>query len=347
VTQTVTLRQLVTHRPGWASDSGQERPAREFDDGALARAVADLADAGQISPPGRFYSYNNSGFAVLGRIIEVVTRLPFEQALRRLVLDPAGLRDSTFPTTGAEPAGLALGHSGNPAQVMRPWARSRGRSPSGGLVTTAADLLRFARCLLTGGTGPDGQHVLEPGSVKAMWTVQEEAVGFAESIGLGWNIDHLADGTTCVGHGGNANGYIAVLTLVPDHRLAVAILLNSTSFPALGGMIQDWVTARFIGTAKLAEPRHTTVPKPDVSGYVGCYVNGRDRVEVADSPRGVALRSPSGQHAGPVVEAEFTAPDEARADIAGSSTLVRFLRDGGTVRWLRVSGIVFAREAGR
>src|SRR5262249_51787957 len=61
VAERLTVRDLLTHRAGFASDYALDRPADELDVGALARAVADLATSPQISPVGRFYSYSNAG----------------------------------------------------------------------------------------------------------------------------------------------------------------------------------------------------------------------------------------------------------------------------------------------
>ncbi|WP_086663575.1 serine hydrolase domain-containing protein [Lentzea kentuckyensis] len=338
VTECVTLRDLVTHRAGWVSNFCERRPHDEFGDDALAAAVTDLAHAAQISPPGRFYSYCNSGFSVLGRVIEVVTGTSFEDAADQLVLRPAGLTRTHFPEDGSPPPGIALGHNGIPPEVARPWSRSRARSPSGGLVTTVRDLLGFARSLLDG-------SVLAPETVEAMWTPQAEAVGFAESIGFGWNVDHLADGTSYVGHGGNSDGYVAVLSIVPGKRFAVAALLNSTAFPPLGGMIQDWATELFLGTARPDVPVRGEIPKPDVTAYLGRYTDGVDRVDVVDSPTGVVLRPPANRQDLPATEVRFTGADEGVTTIAGARLVVRFLRDSsGAVSWLRITGLVFRRE---
>ncbi|MFI9388343.1 serine hydrolase domain-containing protein [Kutzneria sp. NPDC052558] len=333
-TSAVTLHHLVTHRAGWSPNLDERRPPNECDAGALARAVADLANADQISPPGRFYSYSNTGFTVAGRIIEVITGMSFEDAADELVFRPAGMTDTHYPTDAAPPSGLAAGHTGNPAAMFEPWSRSRARSPSGGLVTTAADLLLFARALLD--TTVIGRH-----TVTEMWRPRAEAVGFAERIAVGWNVDHLCDGTEYVGHAGNSDGYLAVLSVVPARRFAVAVLLNSTSFPPLAGIAQDLVTQQFLGAARPEAASVPFLPKPDVLPYLGDYTDGLANATVADAPDGVLLSSAPGLPTAPVL---FTGPDEGVAHVGGADLVVRFLRDAGAVRWLRVSGLVFRRK---
>jgi CubicO group peptidase (beta-lactamase class C family) len=59
-------------------------------DDALARFVDELADLEQLTPLGGLYSYSNSGFSLLGRVVEVICGQSFEAALRALVLEPLG-----------------------------------------------------------------------------------------------------------------------------------------------------------------------------------------------------------------------------------------------------------------
>lgn len=340
----VTPRHVAAHRGGWAPNVFERRPGTELDDDALRRAVDELAGAEQISPPGRFYSYSNSGFAVLGRIAEAVTGRPFEDAARAAVLGPAGMRHTEFPVTADPPwTDGTDGHHGSPAQVVAPWARSRARSPSGGLVTTAVDLLRLARHLLDGG-GP----VLSPESVEAMWAPTHEAVGFAERIGIGWNTNRLTDGTRWVGHGGNTDGHVAQICIVPDRGIAVAVLANSGVYPAISDVVQDEVTRHLTGAV-----RHVPEPPPecdpaDPGEYPGTYTDGTDDVLVLRDGNRIRLAAGGAPSGSPRTDVRFTGPDTGRAVVAGTDLLVRFLRDdAGAVRRLRVSGLVFRRRDGR
>jgi CubicO group peptidase (beta-lactamase class C family) len=87
----VTVLDLLTHMGGWEGDV--------FDDtgegaDAVARYVANLKNVEQVAPPRRFWSYNNSGFVVAARIIEVITGKPYDDALRDLVITPLALEDT-------------------------------------------------------------------------------------------------------------------------------------------------------------------------------------------------------------------------------------------------------------
>lgn len=338
-TRTVTPRQLAAHRGGWASNVFENRPAGEQDDDALARAVGELANAQQISPVGRFYSYSNSGFAVLGRIIELAMATSFEAATDELLFMPMSLHDTWFPRKSEVSSNdLALGHTGTPPRLAHPWSRSRARSPSGGLITTSPDLIRFARCLLDGGAG-----VIEPGSVRAMWEPVGEAVGFADRIGVGWNTNHLDDGTPFVSHGGNTGGYVTLFSIVPARRLAVAILANSSVFPQAADLVHDWVTHYFLGRIRRRLVPAGTGPPPATGEYCGTYTDGVDEVLVTHTDGGVRVAPKGREHDLPHAEVRFSGPDHGRIVLGGTNLVVRFLRDDGPVRWLRVSGLVFRK----
>ena len=85
---TVTPRHLLTHTSGFDGDHFTDTGRG---DDALARYVAGCADLPQIVDPGRIWSYSNSGYAILGRIVEVLTGVTFEQALRERLFTPLAL----------------------------------------------------------------------------------------------------------------------------------------------------------------------------------------------------------------------------------------------------------------
>ncbi|MGD8490961.1 MAG: serine hydrolase domain-containing protein, partial [Anaerolineae bacterium] len=88
-----TIRHLLTHIGGWAGDLFRDTGAG---DDALARYVADMAELPQLAPLNTHWSYNNAGFSLLGRILEVVTGQTCEQAIRDLVLDPLDMAHAFF-----------------------------------------------------------------------------------------------------------------------------------------------------------------------------------------------------------------------------------------------------------
>ena len=142
VAATVTPRYLLTHTAGWVGDYFSDTGRG---DDALARYVVEMADLEQLTPPGALYSYSNSGFALLGRLIEVLTGETFETALRRLVLAPLELEGSFLFPEEVMTHRYSVGHFGvreGRTRVLQPWHLPRSATPAGGLIASVKDLER-------------------------------------------------------------------------------------------------------------------------------------------------------------------------------------------------------------
>lgn len=316
VAERLTVRDLLTHRSGFASDYALDRPADELDEGALARAVADLATSPQIYPLGRFYSYSNAGFVVLARIAEVVADEPYEHAARRLVFEPAGMDRSTFFTDDAITLPVALGHGGTPARVIRPWGRSRARNGVGGLMTTARELMALSRQLLAD-PPPD-------------WTPLAERSEPGQYVGMAWQIRDIPGIGRTVGHPGLTRGFASRLTIVPETGRALVILANSDR----AGFAVGRATDAFLGAPAESEPEY--LPAPEIGDYLGVYTDGVIDLQVGPAEDGVAIEGPE------MVRVRFTKPDEGRGD---QGQLVRFIRDDGEARWLRIGDRILRKSA--
>ena len=147
VTQRITVKHLVTHSSGFW---GEEIPDGGRGDDALARMMAGLADRPQVSPLGRFFGYNNAAVALAGHVAATVSGRPYEDAVQELVLTPLGMRHSSFFLSDVVDYSVAAGHvlGPNGLQVERPYTSglfSRSMAPTGALLSTADDLLRWAR----------------------------------------------------------------------------------------------------------------------------------------------------------------------------------------------------------
>src|SRR4051794_32398498 len=126
----VTMRHLLTHTGGWVGDYFDDLG---MGDDALARMVERLVRLPQETPLGEMWAYNNAGFYIAGRVIEVVTDQPFERALHELVLQPLGLERSFFFADDVLTHRFAAGHD-REGNVARPWAIGRAAAAAGGIV---------------------------------------------------------------------------------------------------------------------------------------------------------------------------------------------------------------------
>ncbi len=224
----ITVLNLLNHTSGldWRVnvDTGEG-------DDALERYVAKMAEMELIAPLGTRVSYSQAGYNLLGRIIEKVTGQTFEQAVDALVFEPLGLSHSFFERDDIMIRRFVVGHNGGEdgtLSVARPWRHSRGENPGGGLATSVADLLSFARFHLGDGRAASGEQVLPATILHQMQepTAELRASALGDAIGIGWFLRDVG-GVRTVGHAGSANGQFAELLLVPERNFAVVSLSNA------------------------------------------------------------------------------------------------------------------------
>jgi CubicO group peptidase (beta-lactamase class C family) len=269
VSNKVTVRQLLTHMGGWVGDY-----FNDFGNGddALDKMVRDLARLPQIQPLGTIWSYNNTGFNVASRIIEVVTKKPYEQAMQEMLLDPLGL-DMTFfyPTDILFTHRFVVGHQkvGDKVLVARPWAIGRAGNGVGGVVSTVRDLLKYARFHMSNGK----KNLITGKSLKAMRVPQVDA-GARGMMGITWFIRQVG-GITAYAHGGATNGQQAYFFFIPDREFACAILTNSDD----GGIITAGVFSKALElyfNAKSTLPTPVEIPSRELQTFTGRYQIGTE-----------------------------------------------------------------------
>tara|TARA_R110000824_G_scaffold209_5_gene966 strand:- start:1545 stop:3287 length:1743 start_codon:yes stop_codon:yes gene_type:complete len=225
----VTIAQLLSHTGGVPSllkdDQGLGDEPLDFE--ALASPIStnalieQFSDAPLLFEPGARYSYSNSGYILLGRIIEVVTGTPYYDALDALVLGPAGV-SSEFclcRDLSGYPNATAFERHGDrflPAAVLDP---SQTFSAAG-VRATPDGLLKWSEALMSG-------RILRPETLERMWTPVAATRNPDESFALGWLVREV-DGVRQVAHDGTMPGVVSYLVLTPaDHR-AVFGDLNRT-----------------------------------------------------------------------------------------------------------------------
>ncbi|MER6089715.1 serine hydrolase domain-containing protein [Streptomyces bluensis] len=251
----ITVQSLLNHTAGldWnLIDDGKG-------DRSLAGLVAKLPQLPLIAPPGARPSYSQAGYNLVGRVIEKVTDLPFEQAMASLVLEPVGLSDTVYGLTEVMVRKFAVGYNRGEDGDMhpaRPWGAfkegARADNPGGGLASSVSDLLRWARFQLG-----DGEGVV-PASV--LHRMREQTVGLRASslgdgLGVCWFL-HDLDGVHGIGHGGSGNGQFAELLIVPERNFAVVSLANlGPDGYSFNQSVVRWALDHYLGVVEQeAEP---------------------------------------------------------------------------------------------
>jgi CubicO group peptidase (beta-lactamase class C family) len=260
----VTVRHLLTHTSGIDGDIFSDTGRG---DDCLERYVGELASASSIFPPGAAYSYCNSGFVLLGRIIEVLDGQSWDESLRERLTGPLALTRTVTLPEDAILHRAAVGHhgSGEPVQV---WSLPRSVGPAGLITAAASDLLTFARLHLDGGIAPDGKRLLSEASVSAMQQAQAAIPEFSApgaAVGLGWRLGRW-DGRMIVGHDGDTVGQSAYLRIDPEARLAVCLLTNTAESVPLFQELFNEVFGALAGITMPAVPRPLGAPAGSASG---------------------------------------------------------------------------------
>ncbi|AIR99338.1 serine hydrolase domain-containing protein [Streptomyces glaucescens] len=245
-----TIAELLAHTSGLAAES--PGPWWERTPGSLRPELADvLGEQPFRHPVGRRHHYSNPGYTLLGALVEKLRGAPWEDVLRREVLEPLGLNR----TSGRPSAPHAGGWAVHPwADVLLPEpVEDLGRmAPAGQLWSTTGDLAKFAVFLTYG-----DERVLSAESVREMRAPAAPAeladVAAGVTYGLGLQVFH-GDGRLLVGHSGSLPGFLANLTISVDDDVAAVVLTNCTSGPQPGALGADLV--RIVAEA---EPR---IPEP-------------------------------------------------------------------------------------
>jgi len=259
VQRPLTVRHLLTHTAGFATGGDDIRVASGLLQAQAPEDATDLAGyadrvarAPLASEPGTRFRYDGVNTEVLARVIEVASGQPFETFLRTRIFAPLALRDTGFEVPAAQRARVMVlttrTADGRRVLADTPSAREPGTrlraytSGAGGLYSTAADYLRFARMLAEDGA-LDGVRLLREDTVATM--MSDQLAGFdppvpapepGEGFGLGGYV--VTDPATSArpgsrgqfGWSGAASTYFTI-----DRERGLVILLLSQHLPSDGG----------------------------------------------------------------------------------------------------------------
>ncbi len=346
-TRDVAIWHLLTHTAGWEGQLTPEDRGIQ----SLAHFADSQRELPQLAPPGTVWSYNNAGFTIAGRLIEVVTGQRIHDAIRALVIEPIGLTRTFTRTEEAVTYRFAAAHrgDGSTAAVVRPISRSS-TVTAGGVWMTLSDMLAYAKFHMGDGTGAGGTSVLTRASLELMRTPRITKVGTDDEMGLGWHLRRVG-GVMTAAHGGTL-GHLSLLELVPERRMALALLTNHSNGWRL---IQDVERTALRALERMTpDPGHTvghrglneTMPdapimsrQPDSAPYVGMY--RRPPLSTTNT-----VRVEGGQLALDGSSIAFYAPDRAVVTSGNSrGNPIEFIRtpEGG-VGWVRVVGRIARKE---
>lgn len=225
----ITLRQMLSHISGFPDVRDYEWDKPQYDDGALERYVRTLGNQSLIAEPGAKFQYSNMAFEVLGDVIAKVSGMSFEDYVKRNILEPLGMKNSTLLVKQADPQLLSSPHVQGAAydvEVSKVFPYNRMHSPSSTLYSNVLDMSRWAMANLNRGE-LDGKRILKSSTYDLMW--KPAGAQFPE-IGISWFLRKHRE-YAIINHSGGDVGFVSNLVLIPEKKLAVVMMSNYDRAP--------------------------------------------------------------------------------------------------------------------
>jgi CubicO group peptidase (beta-lactamase class C family) len=208
--------------------------------------------------PGEKFHYNNSGYYLLGLIIEKAAAKPYEDVLHEQIFAPLGMKDTGYDHSGTILPNRASGYSLDKGKLVNAQYLDMGQPYSAGaLYSTVEDLLRWDEALYT-------EKLLPKKALAAIFTPGKNDYAY------GWVVRESSK-RKMIAHGGGINGFSTFISRYPAERATVIVLSNSES--ANTGLIAGDLAAMLFGE-KYEVPRERVEAKVDpkvFDAYVGEY----------------------------------------------------------------------------
>jgi len=245
VAEKVTIHHLLTHTSGMASYWGEKFAAQREKLLTVALHLPLFASEPLSFPPGEKFQYSNSGFMLLGAIIEKVSGQDYYTYVHERIFKPSGMKDTGFYEPGRDIPNLAIGYTKR-GPDDEPLAEPRDNNhlreirggPAGGGYSSAPDLVKFHQALFS-------NKLLDKTHTDLVTTGKVDAFGGRARYAYGFG-DGNSTGKRIVGHNGGFPGIAANLDMFPDSGYTAVELMNSdspTMMPIVKG-VRERIPAR-------------------------------------------------------------------------------------------------------
>ncbi len=228
----ITVKNILTHTSGMPAISPMEKPTLDLL--RLRDAVHSYALNPLVFEPDSQYQYANSGINTAGRMIEVVSGMPYEEFLQTRIFTPLGMKDTRFWPNAEQVKRLAKSYDKDlketpVTQLRYPLDdRTRYPMPAGGLFSTARDMVIFCQMILNKGTLA-GKRYLSEAAVSQMTSVQTGDLKLggsdANGYGFGWTVVKRPGGNgLSAGSFGHGGAYKTAMWVDPQRERVLVLL---------------------------------------------------------------------------------------------------------------------------
>ncbi|MCR9162976.1 MAG: serine hydrolase domain-containing protein [Nannocystaceae bacterium] len=315
----VTIRDALCHRTGftrmgvlWASG---DVPRGDF--------LAQASKAEPLAPFREKFLYNNVTYTAAGEASARVADVMWAELVTQRILEPLGMRNSVVLAEEAKRLGMAQGYKWNEASSAfdaLPMRSLDEIAPAGAINSTVLDMTAWLRFQINRGIYR-GDRLIKAKTLAETWTPQID-VGGDVKYGLGWFIEDY-EGQPMLHHGGNIDGYSAMVSFLPEERLGF-VMLSNVSFSAMQNAVRGVVYDTLLEEEAQASP----AGDEDLSTFEGKYLAGfgpfSGKFFTVTSEDGVLFVDVPGQQN---YELEPPGEDGKRSFALTKTIAVRFERD--------------------
>ena len=281
----ITIEQLLTHTSGIYNytQNGDFMSKEVTNPANREKIMALFKDKPLDFSPGTGWNYSNSGYSLLGYIIEIVTRKPYEEIVRKYLFTPLQMTHSGFDFTHLKSTEKATGYFklDNLNAAPAPTVDSSVSFSAGAIYSTTGDLYRWHNALLT-------NTILTKAQQEKAYTPVRNKYGY------GWDIDSL-EGKRRVGHGGGIHGFITNIARVPEDDVCI-VLLSNASDQTLEEITSTIFNVLYNKPYELPKERTIIkIPEETLKQYIGEYEVRPDLHVVMSIKEGDLIALPTGQ----------------------------------------------------
>ncbi|MEP6950366.1 MAG: serine hydrolase domain-containing protein, partial [Ginsengibacter sp.] len=281
----ITIEQLLTHTSGiYNYTNDQNFMANEITKPATREMMMALfKDKPLDFSPGTGWNYSNSGYSLLGYIIEAVTKKSYAQAVRTYIFTPLQMTHSGFDFTHLKSNEKAIGYFklNDKDTAKAPIVDSSVSFSAGAIYSTTGDLYLWHKAL-------ENNTILSKAQQEKAYTPVRNKYGY------GWGIDSI-EGKRRVGHGGGIHGFTTNIARVPEDDICI-ILLSNASDVTLGDITKSIFSILYNKEYEL--PKEKTiikVPEETLKQFEGEYEIKPGLNVIMSIKDGELMASPTGQ----------------------------------------------------
>ena len=281
----ITIEHLLTHTSGIFNytNDGNFMTNEVTKSASREKIMALFKDKPLDFSPGTSWNYSNSGYSLLGYIIEAVTKMPYEKVVRKYIFTPLHMTHSGFDFTHLKINEKAIGYFklNDKEAVPSPIVDSTVAFSAGAIYSTTGDLYLWHKAL-------QQNKILSKEQQEKAYTPVKNRYGY------GWSIDSV-EGKRRVSHGGGIHGFVTNISRVPEDDICI-VLLSNTSDPAISEITKSIFAILYGKEYELPKERIVIkLPEEKLKEYEGEYEITKDLHVIINLKDGELVAAPTGQ----------------------------------------------------